>query len=290
MNLTADATPMPISLPIDRSISEACLGVPISVMLRARARACALDPSSRKGRPWRASGRAGIDDVSLLPDLPPLFFPLFARRRGRSPSGVRSCLVLALAAADLPAVSCHHRRRREASAAANMAGGSAACLPPQQPRPASAPSCAQRIGVYSIPAPSVAVSACQDIEHIPRHTRGVRWKYLGRICDQMFFYPPPLSSFCASRCRHCHCPKPSPIRHGARPPGNSQPLQRRYRTLRDSTGSLGGLHVECTAMHLHGQEDILVSSCSSACQACSSRPVHRQSSAACCLQKKMFFP
>ena len=35
-----------------------------------------------------ASRGQGIDDVSLLPDLP-LFPPLFARRRGRSPSAGR---------------------------------------------------------------------------------------------------------------------------------------------------------------------------------------------------------
>ena len=161
------------------------VGVPISIMLRARARACALDPSSRKGCPWRAGGHEGIHRCQW---------------RGVS---VRARLFVRACLASTPGVAecCHAEHwalaafvSRQRLGPSRLALAVCRVLPTAAPRKESrhpnmavaASRCSshalpllrhvrlrRRIGavvdsIHSTPLhPRVAVSACQDIKHIP---------------------------------------------------------------------------------------------------------------------------
>jgi len=88
----------------------------------------------------------GIDDVSLARCC--LTCPCSREVAERWPFAERrSCLALALAGADLPAVSCHHRRRREASERAaprTWRGGSGSVPAAARPSPPKATAARRR--------------------------------------------------------------------------------------------------------------------------------------------------
>jgi len=186
----------------------------------------------------------GIDDVSLARCC--LTCPCSREVAERWPFAERrSCLALALAGADLPAVSCHHRCRREASERAaprTWRGGSGSVPAAAARRSSHAPRLLRHVrgGLGRTPSPRHR-RPCQLVRTLnifpgAQH-KGGRWKYLGRICDQISLV---FASAIAQNPRQFAM---------ARPPAQKQPQPAAAAPVQNASGFhgfIGGFHVECT--------------------------------------------